>query len=374
MTDLCDLYLRLSDPRIEGALDGREEKLRAEAKRIGWKVHRVIVENDETPGNGDGIRPASAFKRKRILTPKGQVQLRTVRPGFRDKLLPDIMGGVNLIAEDLDRMFRQPRDGEDLLDAIEMSGASARSLSGSLTLTRGGTEAERATVRIMAAVASKSSADNARRMKESRAQNKARSYPGGRRPFGYRPDPDSPRYHKRLIVVPEEAEVLQAAAEALLRGVSLKAVAADLRERRVPTVTGAPWKAETLRAILLNSTVTGLIDDEGRVVWEPIIPAEVQDQLRDLLDRDAREVFGYEHDKQTGKRTNRLVIDPKTGNPKVFKVARDKSAHGNVPHHLLSNIAVCGTCGEPVRATGGTPPFVCLHRARSHPAFDRPCG
>ena len=34
----CDLYLRLSDSRTEEALDGREDKLRAEADRLGWIV------------------------------------------------------------------------------------------------------------------------------------------------------------------------------------------------------------------------------------------------------------------------------------------------------------------------------------------------
>jgi len=131
-TSECDIYLRLSDAAIEGELDPREEALRAEAKRIGWSVRRVVRENDLS-ANGQ----ASAWKRKKITTPTGEVKLTTIRPGFRS-VLADIMTGVNLLAEDLDRMLRQPRDGEDLIDAIEISGASARSLSGSLTLTDGG--------------------------------------------------------------------------------------------------------------------------------------------------------------------------------------------------------------------------------------------
>ena len=46
------------------------------------------------------------------------------------------MSGINLLAEDLDRMLRQPRDGEDLIDAVELSGVTARSLTGRLSLTR----------------------------------------------------------------------------------------------------------------------------------------------------------------------------------------------------------------------------------------------
>ena len=71
---LTDLYLRLSDPRNEEALEGREGKLRAEAARIGWTVNQVIIENDLTPGaNGNGrSRPASAFKRQKVRLPTGR--------------------------------------------------------------------------------------------------------------------------------------------------------------------------------------------------------------------------------------------------------------------------------------------------------------
>lgn len=78
-----DLYLRLSDGRVEEALEGREAKLRAEAARRGWIVRRVIIENDI---NGDGtIKGASAWKRKRVTLPNGRVAMRVVRPKFRDK-------------------------------------------------------------------------------------------------------------------------------------------------------------------------------------------------------------------------------------------------------------------------------------------------
>ena len=72
--------------------------------------------------------------------------------------------------------------------------------------------------------------------------------PGRRRPYGYWPDPDAPKYRKTLIVVPAEAAVIEAAAGDILdRKISLKAIARDLRERGEPTVTGTRWSAETLR-------------------------------------------------------------------------------------------------------------------------------
>ena len=106
----CDLYLRLSDLRVEEDFDKRKAKLTAFATALGWTVFRVIVENDLTPARNGKVRMASAFKRRRIKTPSGRVQLRVVRPGFREVLDDITTGRVNaLVAEDLDRIVRDPR-------------------------------------------------------------------------------------------------------------------------------------------------------------------------------------------------------------------------------------------------------------------------
>jgi hypothetical protein len=68
----CDLYLRLSDLRVEDDFEKRKAKLTAFASALGWTVFRVIVENDLMPARRDGkVRMASAFKRRRIKTPSG---------------------------------------------------------------------------------------------------------------------------------------------------------------------------------------------------------------------------------------------------------------------------------------------------------------
>ena len=332
---LTDLYLRLSDPRNEEALEGREARLRAEAARVGWTVNQVIIENDLTPGvNGNGrSRPASAFKRQKIKLPNGQTALRTVRPGFRDVLLPDIMNGINLLAEDLDRLLRQPRDGEDLIDAVEQSGASARSLSGSLTLTSGGTDTERMIARIMAATANKSSADTARRVADARQRHAGRSYGGGKRPFGYRHDPDAEQYHKTLLIVDDEAAVIrQAAGDILDRGISLKAIARGLRlgtylkdpDRAVPTMSGAAWTTGTLRDVLLKPANAGLAIHP---VTRELIDAPWRHSA--ILDRDVWERLRDE-----------LTNPARTTTP------------GNEPRWLVSKIARCGKCGATTRVNG----------------------
>lgn len=318
---IADLYLRLSDARTEEALSGREEKLRAKATELGWQVGRVVVENDLAASAG-GRSSASAFKRKKIKTPDGRTQLRTVRPGFRS-ILNDLADGTAtaLLCEDLDRIMRQPRDGEDLLDAVEMSGATCRSLSGSLTLTAGGTDTERFTARILVSVANKSSADTSRRVSDARERLANSSWGGGRRPYGFTPDPDAPQYHKRLFVVEEEAEVIRKAYAGILDlKLSLKAIVRQLRTDGAPTVTGVAWTPETLRDVLTKSSLPGLIDDQGRTVIPEIIPRDRYDQMVSFL------------------------ADPDR---------RKNTANGNEPRWLVSGIAACGVCQGPIRCAGG---------------------
>ena len=317
MTEV-DLYLRLSDGRIEEALDGREAKLRGEAARLGWTVRRVVTENDVLP---DGrLKPATAFKRRKVTTPSGRTELRVFRPGFRS-VLDDITAGRAgaLLAEDLDRACRDPRDLEDLIDACTARGASARSLSGSLTLTNGGTDSEITVARIMVSVKNAESRDKARRVADKRETLAGSSYGGGKRPYGFRADPDAEKYHKSLIIVESEADVLREAARSLLAKISLQAVTRDLRDRGVPTVTGVAWTAQTLKDVLIKPAIAGLTVYKGEGLrpapWPAIIERDEWERLVDLFD------------------------SRKTGT-------------SNEPRWLVSCYATCWKCGGPTRVTG----------------------
>jgi site-specific DNA recombinase len=338
----ADLYLRLSDFRADDAdsFGAREGKLRTEAGRLGWTVRRVVTENDVTT---DGRRkPASAYKRQLVRRADGTPEMRfgrrvyrVLRPGWRS-VLEDLGTGAAaaVLAEDLDRVARDPRDIEDLIDAVSACGGHARSLSGSLCLTDGGRSDELAMARVLTAMGAKSSADTARRVADGRERSAlAGSYGGGRRPFGYRADPDAPKGAKTLTVVPEEAAILRDAATAILdQGVSLKAIARDLRDRGVPTVTGAPWTASTLRDTLAKPAVAGIAVHTGTVKGEETgkeheATMEHPDAWPAILERDV-------YDRLRG-----LFESRKTGT-------------GNEPRWLLSLIATCGVCGAVVKCTG----------------------
>jgi DNA invertase Pin-like site-specific DNA recombinase len=358
----ADLYLRLSDFRDDSdSFDGRERKLRAEADRLGWAVSRLVIEND-LAGNGDRRRPASAFKRKAVRDAQGKITgYRVFRPGFQSVIADLRHGRVSaVLAEDLDRVARDPRDLEDLIDACAERGASARSLSGSLTLTDGGTDGEITMARVMVTMGNKSSRDTARRVAASRERlaEKGTSgkgqYGGGRRPFGYRPDPGAEKYGRTLIIVESEAAELRKAATAVLQGVSLKSLARDLREREVPTVTGAKWTPDTLRGCLLSHAVAGIAVHTATIRENGEEPREVTTEhpasWPAILGRD------------TWQAVRDVLTDP------------GRTTHtGNEPRWLVSGFGRCH-CGELVytRSSGGRPSYVCrgpsqhLRRSAAH--------
>jgi site-specific DNA recombinase len=124
---------------------------------------------------------------------------------------------------------------------------------------------------------------------------------------------------KRLITVPEEAKILQdAVTDVLDRGISLRAVAADLRNRGLRTTTGRPFSAVSLRDALLASHVAGIATCNGAQYdassWlEPIIEPDRWERLVDMLTDPSR-------------RTN--------------------AGNANAPRWLLSGHATCGICGD----------------------------
>jgi DNA invertase Pin-like site-specific DNA recombinase len=344
------IYLRLSDFRDDDdtTFEAREAELRDLAASLHLAVARVVIENDLN-GNGKA-RPASAYKTPVKVTADGLTTFRTRRPAFYSVLRQLQAGrGMVLIVGDDSRLSRDWRDGANLIDAVRTGKASVVAPDDEgrprWILTSGGTPAEVSAFQDRIDDARKYSADIGAKVRKGRRRHAGTSYQGGRRPFGYEPDEHAPKHHKRLILVPAEAGVIrQAAADILGRGISLKAVARDLREQGVPTVTGTAWSAKTLRDVLTKPAVAGLAVKDGghvpapQVYPEPVLDADVWERLRDLLTDPAR-------------RTN--------------------TSRANEPRWLVSGFATCGVCGGPLRVGGGrnrTPAYIgagCCHVRRT---------
>ncbi|WP_312722627.1 recombinase family protein, partial [Mobilicoccus sp.] len=119
------LYVRISDDPegLEKGVERQEADCRAYAESLGYEVVEVFREND-----------TSAFKQRTITLPTGEKVRRVVRPRFRALLSFLACGGAEaMIAYDLDRAVRDPRDLEDLIDAKVLYGWDCCSIRWHLT-------------------------------------------------------------------------------------------------------------------------------------------------------------------------------------------------------------------------------------------------
>ncbi|MBX7266492.1 recombinase family protein [Micromonospora sp. Llam7] len=291
----------LTDEGIPLGLDDQIRRMHQSADHLGWDVYKVI----KNPR-------LSAYKRRKVTLPDGRREYRVFRPDLREALADLAAGRANaLLCLDLDRAFRDPKDLQDLIDVVEHSPHRivVESVTGSLHMEKGRDNFD-AEIRVL--VANKASRDTARRVAAARErQALAGQYGGGRRPFGFcagpprLPDDANPEEHlcdwhgartckAGITLVKDEADVIADCSHRLLQGVSLRALALELRDKQVPTVTGAQWSAETLRDVLLRPRNAGLLVYRGEIVegvaapWEPIIKREVFDAVRTLLTEPAR--------------------------------------------------------------------------------------
>lgn len=347
------IYLRLSDFRFDEievdedgeqdivtTFDGRERRLRELADQLGWEVYKVVIENDLNPKTGK-VKSASAYKRRKVVLADGSTAMRVVRPGFGEVLDHLAAGRADgLLSEDLDRTMRDPRDLEDFIDIAALRKVNARSISGSLTFTDGGTDAEVTMARVMVTIANKSSRDTGRRVAIGRATKAhAGEFGGGPRPFGFEAD--------GVTHLPAEAEVLLDCSTRVVKvdpetdqlEWTLKVLAAELRGKGVLTASGGEFSATRLRDILLRPRNAGIAvylgEEVGPASWKPIVPV------------------------QTFRAVVRLLTDPS----RVFNT-------GAGPKWFGTNLYMCGRCDDGrtscwVTSAGNrSPRYIC--KASSH--------
>ncbi|MGW9047418.1 recombinase family protein [Streptomyces lydicus] len=105
-------YLRISSDHfgLEAGVDRQLEDAEDTRSRLRWgSFAKVYREND-----------TSAFKKRKVIKPDDPIDWIVLRPEFR-QLLADLANGVidGVTFYDLDRLVRQPRDLEDLIDIVE---------------------------------------------------------------------------------------------------------------------------------------------------------------------------------------------------------------------------------------------------------------
>lgn len=311
------ILARISDDR-----DGKEEGVgrqksdsRKLADMLGWTVGpeatHVITENS-----------VSAYARRKVcrgcLKPVRQCEcrdkhesvMRTYRPELRRVLQMLKSGEADaLICYHLDRVFRDMRDLEDLIDVVreqELYGR-VKAFTGSLHFD---SPSDVTNMRIGVAIASGSSDDTARRVARAREDRaKAGRFGGGVRPFGFEPD--------GVTVREAEAAEIRDWADKLLKGISLFAITTSLNERKLLTVKARAWRTAAVRETLLSPRVAGLAVHQveakarklrkagqpvpydvgvvGKGQWPAILPEETWRAVAGLLSDPSRRTSPHSH-------------------------------------------------------------------------------
>jgi DNA invertase Pin-like site-specific DNA recombinase len=311
------IYVRISRDR-EGAglgVDRQEADCRELAKRLGWKVQQVYVDND-----------ISAYSGK-------------ARPEYRALLEAVTSGRVRgILAWHTDRLHRRATELEEFVTIAEQTGLQVETVTaGKLDLS---TPSGRMVARMLSAAAQhevEHTKEKIRRQK-SQAAN-AGKYRGGPRPYGYEAD--------GMTVREAEAEVVREMTTAVLAERSLRALARELNDRGLTTSTGKPWTYQRLRDVLIRPRNAGLLH-RGR--------ADRRAERRP--DREPEfEIVGPARwpaivDEEEWRAVHALLIDPSRSHQQ-----------GNATRWLGAGIYVCGRptadggiCGGFLRAAphGGT--------------------
>ncbi len=302
------IYARISRDTKEGqGVDRQEADCRALAKKLGWEVAAVYIDND-----------VSAYSGR--IRPEYRAMLDAIRGGEIDAVL----------AWHTDRLHRRLVDLEEFVNVVEAHKTRVATCTAGENIDLS-TASGRMVARTLGNMA-QFEIDHAReRMQRAKKQMAAHGkYRGGPRPYGYKKG--------GLEIEEREAQVIRESIKHILAGRSLAAVARELNARGEKTSSGRPWTYAGLKDVLIRPRNAGLLAHgdpsrpEGgglRLKFEIVGPAEwpaiiTEDEWRS-----------------------------------IYALLSDQSRrrlHSNETKWLGSGIYICGICGGRLRPApyGGT--------------------
>lgn len=341
------LYLRQSKDTDgdELAISRQRDNCLALVARNGWTVApgHEYVDNDVSASS---TKPRPAYQRLIEQVQAGRIDV--------------------VVAWNLDRLTRRPREIEDWLDWNVAHGVNLLTSEARDPIDLD-TDSGRMMLRIRAAVARQEVERKGRRQRESNAQGRSLGVPpAGRRAFGYTRVVSGSKSVKATRLGADgrewpayghepfepEASAVRRGYDLLLAGASLRSICRAWNEAGLRTTVGAEWTAPSLRAVLSNPRYAGLVapprsattastghnlslGDLPAGTWEPLVSPETWAAARDLLSDPAR-----------------------------------LASKGRPRRSLLSGIAKCGVCGKPVKA-GATRAGVRNYRCGASPHLSR---
>lgn len=296
------IYCRISKDRAGNRLgvDRQQKDCRALAKRLGWQITDVFIDDD-----------ISAYGGKR--RPEYEAMMTAVERGEIDAI----------IAWHPDRLHRRNLELESFMSVVERCGTQIQTVkAGQIDLTNPN---GRMVARMLGAAAQHEVEQTRERIRAKKAElANAGKYRGGPRPYGYEAD--------GVTIRPGEARVVQRMTKQVIAGRSTMALAKELNDAGLKTSVGRPWTYQRLRDVLVRPRNAGLIhrgradrvtDDfeiTGPAIWPPLVSEDEWRAVRAIL------------------------MDPgrRTGDGKTAVT------------WLGSGLYICGRCGAPMRHTSKT--------------------
>jgi len=305
------VYCRISTDREHTGLGverQRQDCLRL-AAALGWRVVDTYVDND-----------VSAYTGRR-------------RPGY-ERLLQDLASGRidAVLAWHLDRLNRSPQELERLIGLLDTHRVPVQTVTaGMLDLA---TPTGRAIARTLGAWARYESEHKSERIRAQKRQAALTGAVNGgaNRPYGYGAD--------KRTVIPAEAAIIREAMRRFLAGTPTGRLCREFNARGVPTTGRRRWYSSNLDMLLQSARIAGW--RQAPASNRTRTPAEflVRAQWPGIVSRRAVE------------RARDLMAD-QTRRP------------GSSRRWLLSGIALCGGCGQPMAMTcpAAVPARYCCQRS-----------
>ncbi|MGW0854148.1 recombinase family protein [Streptomyces sp. NPDC002690] len=266
------LYLRISDDR-EGAglgVERQKKECLPLISQLGWHVVEIYDDND-----------MSATDRRRK------------RKGYHRMLADMESGHIDaVVAWHPDRLYRQPRELEDLMDLLDNPNLDVElrtARTGTIDLS---TPDGRMLARIQVAVA-KREVEHRRERILSKVEElvvAGKIHNSGHRAFGYDRHFDGTGERRKIThetVNEEEARWIRRWADRALAGETMYSLVMDAVDNGVKTTTGGDFSHQAMRFMLKSGRISGRKEHKGvirgKAVWPAIITPEKSDALRALL-------------------------------------------------------------------------------------------
>lgn len=290
------IYLRISsDPTGQhlGVDRQREDCLRLAAAK-GWTPVEYL-DNDVSATNGKK-RPAYA----RMLADIAEDRIDAI------------------VAWDLDRLYRQPRELEDLIDLADGKRLALATATGDCDLS---TDNGRLYARIKGAVGKAETERKAARQRRAARQKAEHGKPQWREAFGYLAYNGTKEDDKGVRELnPVTAPLVARAYAMILNGCSLGDICRLFNDAGASGLNGKPWTATTVSLFLRKARNAGLREYDGEIVgtgtWPPLVDESTWRAVQSLLNQDSRKP------------------GPKT-----------------VRQHLLTGLLTCAKCGHHLSGT-----------------------